>query len=264
MPTYAILGATGSTGQSLLNLLLQSPDGKNKVHAYVRSRSKLEKLSPEAATNSNVEIFSGALTDIPLLAQCIAGTDTVFVALGSNVSQPGMRIAQEAAHSVVAALCHIRAQDSGAQLPRLLFLSSSSVNPTMSRKKPAFFMKLLHTALSYAYEDLEQAEAFLMLHKDWLNVTFIQPGGLTDDVQKGHTLSTETTHGFISYPDLAAGMIEVAEAKREMYDWKGVAVVPTAKNVKFNWDAPKNMVRGLLAHFLPPLYWACHSIGLVL
>lgn len=44
MPTYAVLGATGSTGQAILNILLQSP--KNTVNAYVRSKAKLLKLSP--------------------------------------------------------------------------------------------------------------------------------------------------------------------------------------------------------------------------
>ena len=261
MPTYAILGATGATGQCLLNLLLQSSN--NKVHAYVRSRSKLEKLSPKLAAHEDVQIFEGALTNIPLIADCLSNTTAVFVVLGTNVSYPGMRIVQDGAHSLVAALCHIRAHDLGATLPKILFLTSAGVNPHLNRQTPAFMLRVLHTALSYSYDDLEHAEAFLRLHKSWLNVTFIQPGGLAEDVQKGHRLSTESTHGFISYPDLAAGMIEVAETPGGLYDWKGVAVVPTAKDVKFNWDAPRNMARGLLAHYLPWAYWAFHSMGLV-
>jgi len=262
MPTYAILGATGSTGQSLLNLLLKSPD--KKVHAYARSRSKLEKLSPKLAAHENVRIFEGALDNIPLIADCLRGTNAVFVVIGKNVSQPGMRMVEDGAQSLVAALCHIRNQDPTAQLPKILILTSSSINPILNRDKPAFLVKVLHTALSYAYADLEHAEAFLRLHKSWLNVTFIQPPGLTVDVQKGHTLSTETTHGFLSYLDLAAGMIEVAETDGEDYNWKGVAVVPTGENIKFPKEAPINMARGLFSHYLPTVYRACHSMGLVL
>ncbi len=262
MPTYAILGATGSTGQSLLNLLLKSP--KNNIHAYARSRAKLERLSPELAAHENVRIFEGALDNISLIVDCLRGTNAVFVVIGNNVSHPGMRMVEDGAQSLVAALCHIRNRDPSAQLPKILILTSSSINPILNRQKPAFLLKVLRTALSYAYADLEHAEAFLRLHKSWLNVTFIQPPGLTNDVQKGHTLSTEHTHGFISYPDLAAGMIEVAETEGEEYNWKGVAVVPTAKDVKFAWEAPKNLVRGLFSHYLPTVYWACHSVGLVL
>jgi len=262
MPTYAILGATGSTGQSLLNLLLKSP--KNNIHAYARSRAKLERLSPKLAAHENVTIFEGALDNISLIADCLRGTNAVFVVIGNNVSHPGMRMVEDGAQSLVAALCHIRNQDPNAQLPKILILTSSSINPILNRQKPAFLLKVLRTALSYAYADLEHAEAFLRLHKSWLNVTFIQPPGLTNDVQKGHTLSTEETHGFISYPDLAAGMIEVAETEGAEYNWKGVAVVPTGKDVKFAWDAPKNLVRGLFSHYLPTVYRACHSMGLVL
>ena len=262
MPTYAIFGATGSTGQCLLKQFLQSP--KNTIHAYVRSKSKLEKLSPQAVAQDNVHVFSGALTDIPLLADCIAGTDAVFVVLGNNVSFPGVRVVQEGAHSVVAALSHIRAQDSNAKLPKLLFLTSAGINPYLNRQAPAFLMKVLHAALTYSYEDLEHTEAFLKLQKSWLDVTFIQPGALVDDVQKGHRLSTENTHGLISYPDLAAGMIEVAKTEGEQYSWKGVAVVPTAKDVKFDWDTPKNLVRGLFSAYFPSTYRLSRSIGLVL
>ena len=260
MSTYAILGATGATGQCLLNLLLQSPD--NRVHAYVRSKSKLEQSFPKLAANPNAQIFAGPLTDIPLIAACVTGTSTVFVALGKNVNQPGMRVVQDGAHSLVAALSHIRAQDASAKLPKILVLSSASINPSLRQQMPAFATKLLHTGLSYAYEDLRRAQAYYELHKSWLNVTFIQPPGLTKDVQKGHALSTENAIGFISYSDLAAGMIEVAETEGDIYSWKGVAVVATAKDVKFNRGAPLILLKGLFTHYLPLTYGIFHALRL--
>lgn len=262
MPTYAILGSTGSTGQSLLNLLLQSP--KNHIHAYARSRAKLERLSPTLAAHENVRIFEGALDNVSLIADCLRGTNVVFVVIGNNVSYPGMRVVEDGAHSVVAALSHLRTQDAAAPLPKILFLTSASVNPRLNRRMPAAMYKLIHTALFHAYTDLHHAEAFLQLQKSWLDVTLIQPPGLTNDVQKGHALSTENAGGFISYMDLAAGMIEVAETEGGDYSWKGVTVVPTGKDIKFPWDAPVNLSRGLFSYYMPSVYWACHSMGLVL
>ena len=98
-------------------------------------------------------------------------------------------------------------------------------------------------------------------------MTFIQPGGLSNDVQRGHKVSLEATQkdmqGFISYMDVAAGMVEVAETEGDQYNWKGVRVVPTSGDVKFNWGAPMIFVRGLVAHFVPSAYLALKSVGLL-
>lgn len=266
MPTYAILGATGATGQSLLSHLLSpssSSSSKTHIKAYVRSRSRLEKLSPALCTHENLQIFEGALSDIPLLANCIANTSAVFAVLGSNVSSPGVRIAQDSAQSVVAALCHLRARDPGVKLPRVLFLSSASLNPRIKKDMPRFASKILKVSLSHAYKDLRLAEDYLRLHTTWLNVVFIQPGGLTEDVAKGYRLSVDETHGFISYQDLAAGMVEVAERDGAGFDWMGVAVVPTGEGVKFPIAAPVNLARGLLAYVAPSVYWGFRRMGLV-
>ncbi|KAL8791932.1 MAG: hypothetical protein Q9195_005508 [Heterodermia aff. obscurata] len=265
MPTYAILGATGSTGQSLLSLLLQNPN--NRAHVYVRSRSKLENLSPKLCANDNIQIFQGALDDIPLIASCVAHTSVVFSVIGANKSFPGMRVVQDAAHSVVAAMCCLHAQHPEMPLPKILFLSSAGINPRHNRQVSPAIIAIGHAALSYAYEDLKQAEAYLRLHKSWLNVTFIQTGGLTNDVQRGHKLTLDGTNrdmgSFISYPDVAAGMIEVAEDEGNQYNWKGVGLFPTSGDVKFNWGAPMIFVRGLVAHFVPSAYWALKRLGLV-
>ena len=54
-----------------------------------------------------------------------------------------------------------------------------------------------------------------------------------EDEQKGHVLTMDNVKAFLSYPDLAAGMIEVAESGS--YDWKQVGVSPTGKNVKIEY-----------------------------
>ena len=253
MPSYAILGATGATGSSLLTLLVKSSD--TTINAYVRSKSRLLARFPDLSSNASVHIFEGNIFDITLMASCISGVDAVFAVVATNDNIPGLRVAQDTAETIVAAMSQLRSPDATVKLPQILFLSSASLNPVLNRHQPAFLHWLLMTACSNVYEDLEHAESYLRnqrSHLDWLRVTFIQPGGLVEDEQKGHTISWEGTKPFISYLDLAAGMIEIAE--NGGYDWKGVCVVPTGEKVKFERKIPGRLLRGLAWHFIPGLY----------
>lgn len=259
MPTYAIIGATGKTGSSLLTLLLKNP--KNVIHAYVRSKSKLLNQFPHLDENKSVQIFEGALTNIPVQASCISGVDTIFSVIGENENTPGLRIVQDSAHAIVAALCLLGCNNGSKTVPKVLFLSSASMNPRMYSHEPAAIHWLLWKAFSNAYTDVSRAEEYLRLHESWLRVTFIQPGGLVEDEQKGHALSLDRkgAPGFVSYLDLAAGMIEIAEARK--YDNVGVSVISTAKDVKFEWKAPKQLAKGLVWHFAPPIAHVAKYVG---
>ncbi|KAL8999120.1 MAG: hypothetical protein Q9188_005955 [Gyalolechia gomerana] len=261
MPTYAILGATGKTGGALLDLLVKAPS--THINAYVRSKAKLLDQRPGLEKNKNLTIFEGALSDIPLIASTLnPAVDAAFCVLGVNENIPGIRVAQDTANSVIAALCHIRNKDIHFEPPKLVFLSSASLNATMLSEEPAAVKAIITRAMSHAYADLRFAEENLRLHQGWLDATFVQPGGLTEDVQKGHKLSVEKmSSGFLSYLDLAAGMIEIAESGT--YKWMGVSVMPTAKDVKFEPNAPPQLLRGLVWHFAPWLYWTCRSLRIV-
>lgn len=260
MPTYAVLGATGSTGQALLDNLSKSP--KYTVNAYVRSKAKLERLRPGISHSDKVQIFEGNLHDIPLITRCISNVSAIFAVVATNANIPNITIAQDTAQVIVAALCNLRTQNPDAKLPRIIFLSSATVNPTFSRETPAPFHWLLETACSHVYEDLRRAEQYMRLHKSWLNATFVHPGGLVHDAQKGHAVSLERQQTFLSYLDLATGMIEVADAEGK-YDWIGVSVVPTAKDVKIEWRIPFLLTAGLTFHYLPWTYGISKYLGLI-
>ena len=248
MPTYAILGASGLTGRSILTLLLK--DQSNKINCYVRSKAKLLSLFPELGENKSVQIFDGPINDIPLIASCIAtNVNTVFCVIGLNENLPGMRVAQDAAQAIVAALCYPSPAYEAKKLPKIVFLSSATINPRIAVNEPPLVLGLLTRAFSYAYEDLALAEAYLRLHTSWLSVTFVTPGGLVEDEQKGHVLSLDHQQTFLSYLDLAAGMIEVAGSGD--HDWMGVGVLPRSKDVKFEPKAPAQMARGLVWHYVP-------------
>ncbi|KAI4123247.1 MAG: hypothetical protein LQ338_005359 [Usnochroma carphineum] len=258
MPTYAVLGATGATGSNILKLLIKNP--QNTINVYARSRSKLLAQAPDIASNKSVKIFTGDLTDTALIASCLKNTDAIFSTVASNDNMPGTHIAQDTAQSIVVALMEIRMTEPKAKIPTIVWLSSASVNPHFYNQGPAFVHWLLANSFSYVYTDLAHAEKYLKMHQKWLKVVFIQPGGLVEDKQHGHALSLEKQKTFLSYADLAAGMIEVAE--KGGYDWQAVAVVPTTNDTAIEWSVPGKMIKGLTFHFAPWMYWLTKTLHL--
>jgi hypothetical protein len=264
MPTFAILGATGHTGQCILSLLLK--DASATIHCYVRNAKKLSGLSPELRENKRVRIFEAPLNDISALADCIAPCDALFSCIATEENAPGTTIALDTAHSVVAALTHIRCvHQSHAPLPRIIVLSSGTTSDHLTRETPTFARNFVWCGFSHIYADLIRAEAYYRMHRTWMTAIFVLPGGLVQDKQSGHAVDTEKESGaFLSYLDLAAGMIECgSKAKQDTeWDWVSLSVVPTGKT-KFNFRAPFAVLRGCMWTILPPLYWALHWAGAV-
>lgn len=274
MPTYAIIGSTGATGNALLTLLLNDTS-KTTIHAYARSKKKLLCQQPSLTSNSSVHIFEGSLTDVSLIASCILGADAIFAVIGVNENVPGVRITQDTAHTLVAALCynaHARRgetelnESAPTPSPQIIFLSSSTLNPDLCTTPPLLHW-LLRTALRYTYADIELAESYLHLHRSWLHVTFIQPGGLVEEKQKGHELilhgrEKKAGSAFMSYLDLAAGMIEVAKSP-DKYNWAGVGVIPTSTDVPMERKVPLRLVAGVTCTYAPWMFPFFQWAGIV-
>ena len=252
MSSFAILGATGKTGSSLLQLLLGNPD--NKLHLYVRSRSKLLKLQPAIEEKSKFTIYEGDLEDVELLGKCIAGTKAVFLAVASSENLPGCTIAVDTANVVVKALKRTQTQDRTSKTPKVIVLSSSSVTDEFWRGVPRIVHNTLFNANYHIYIDLQKAEKHLREQEEWLTSIFVKPGGLVKDVQRGYKLSLEEMHTFMSFLDLAAAMIEVAETDGDRWNMKDVSIIPQTSGARFEWKAPYVLSKGLLAYFFPQLY----------
>lgn len=250
MPSYAILGGTGNTGQALLSLLSESSD--NKINAYCRSKSKLEKMSPQAVSKPNVKIFEGSLDDASLLADCMNGTTAVFLTVAVSLNIPGTTIAWDTAHSVVSALQQLRKAKPQVKLPRLIVLSSAAIDDHLARDMPRIARTFLLWSESYIYGDLQITERYLREQQDWVSTIFVKPGALTKDIQRGHKLSLDLPGPIVSFPDLAAGMIEIAES--DAYDMKNVTVVGTGEGIRFPWENVEATLKGLLFHFFPWTY----------
>ena len=249
---YALLGSTGQVGGSIIEVLQQQSPAK-QIHCFARSKQKLLKSRPELESSPNVSMFEGTLEDTDVLTECISGTSAVFMAAAASDNIPNCDVAQQQAKCVVRALGRIRERDANARLPQLIVLSSSSTDPHLNRDIPAIGQMLLHTAASYVYADLSLAEKFLR-SQDWVKQVYIKPGGLVHDRPRGHVLDTDRQQTFLSFLDLAAGMVEVAEADDDKWDLKSVSVRPASPGTGFEWRIPYFAVKGALWHFLPWLY----------
>lgn len=262
MPTYAILGATGATGSSILRLLLEAPNSQDSIRVYVRSRSKLLDLFPSLPSRPDVQIYEGSIDDSVLMSECLTHTDAVFSCIAENENVPGLRIAQDVSAAIVRTLRASAAKDPLLRIPHIIVLSAAPVNPVFAKRMPAPVRWLVKSSFSHVYADLDLAQQQFRLENDWLPVTFVQPPGLTQGPVQGHQLVYDpvapTT--FLGYTDLAAAMLEVAERGPDAErDWVGVrSLGPQKPSLRVLLPL---QLRGLLAHYFPKLWLKLRAKG---
>ncbi|KAG6016309.1 hypothetical protein E4U43_003918 [Claviceps pusilla] len=256
MASYAVVGATGNCGTALIQLLLQRPDAS--IHAFCRNKSKLIRLVPEIEHRNHVTIYQGSVQDTELLTPCLRGRSAIFMVLSSNINEPGFRAGQDANAAVVEVLRYLH-RSNGAQLaatapPRIILLSSATLDDTLSQKTPSLLRQVLHLSASHVYNDLVETEKLLRAEQDWLTTVFVKPGALSVDKQRGHALSFVESENPVSYLDLAAAMLEVADDTTGKYDMKNVGVINTNGAASFPTGTPLCIATGLLRHFWPSLH----------
>jgi putative NADH-flavin reductase len=258
--TYAVLGATGNCGTALIDNLLRTEDAK--VNAYCRNKTKLIQKVPYLDGNKRVQVYEGSIYHIDLLAECVRGTRAIFHVVTTNTNVPGCSVGLDTAKSIVSALGKIRADSQpDVALPRVVLLSSSTIDDYLSRHMSRFFRAILLTSASHVYEDLRRTEAFLRSQEDWFSTIFMKPGGLSVDIQRGHRLNLDEDESFISYLDLSAAMIEAANDPEGRFDMKNVSVVNTNGAAKFPPGTPICILTGLARHFFPFLHPYLPSTG---
>ena len=261
MPTYAVLGATGKTGSAILEILSRKPD--NKIHAFVRSASKLKKQWPKLVDSGHLQIFEGQLDDTSILANCLDGTRAAFLCIAATINEPYCTIAQDTATSVIKACSNLRDSNKPNSIPRLVQLNSSSTSPKLSESLGTIGHAILYRGNWWIYEDLIASENLFRAQCSWLDVTYIKPGGLIQAPQKGHKLSTERQQTFLGWLDLAAGMVEVAEEESEVWRGREVSVLPVAEDVPIEWRVPIWMVMGFVLTYFPWVYAPAKRVGLL-
>jgi nucleoside-diphosphate-sugar epimerase len=255
MKTYAILGATGNCGSAIISLLLQRHTTKFRIHAYCRNKSKLLKRFPDLELDERVRIFEGGLDNAELLATCLRDCRAVFLCISTNDNIPGCRLSQDSTSAVIHALKLLK------QSPKLLLLSSATIDDNFSRHVPFLLRQILLRSASNVYADLVATEALLRDQASWLTSVFIKPGALSVDQQRGHALSLTDENSPLSYLDLAAGMLEAADDDDGLYDGKDVSVVNTGGRASFPTGTPLCILTGLLRHFFPWMHEWLPSTG---
>lgn len=253
MPTYAVLGATGNIGGHVLQTLIKRPDVK--IRAFVRSRSKLEKQRPELVNDPDVQarvsLYEGSITSVDVLADCLEDADAAFLCVAAFASTPGCRIALDQATNVVTALEQVRGRsngNNGAKLPTLIMLSSSETDDNLN-DVPWPMNRILYAANYYIYEDLIRAEQYLRQRSDWIDAVYFKPGGISEDVASGHILSTAKSKTWVSFWDVTAGMVQIAD-DGDRYHGKSVSVHGKRKARAQTENFPM-LLKGLLIYLLP-------------
>ena len=299
MPTYAILGVTGtyswyfphqeaieltvflktkkkthsdtspgSTGSSILRYLHERPEKVN-INLYARSASKVEALHPYVKTVENIQSFVGDLSSADQLKDCLRNVDVIFSAVATNTpvaqsnNQPGCTVARQTAHSIVSALEALRKEEgSSFKCPILVFLSSASLNPTFWNAQPWPAHWLLERALYYVYGDLRESIEYLK-EQSWIPLITAEPPGLTHDIPRGYELSQDEVTPGISYDDLARGMVQMAEEEGgRKWVGKGVGLKATGK-VKMNvLPLVRYLFSGFIAYYSPAAWGVLQRAGL--
>lgn len=246
--TYAVLGSTGNCGTALIHNLLQRPNAR--VNAYCRNKNKLLRLLPELQGNKAIKIFEGGIQDVELLTSCIRDCRAVFMVVSTNDNIPGCHLGQDTALALIQALVGLK-QAAGTPLPKLVLLSSATIDDHFSRHVPYLLRQILLFSASHVYNDLRETEKLLRAEEDWLGTIYVKPGALSVDVQRGHALSLTEEESPLSYLDLAAAMLEAADDVGGRYDQRNVSVVNTNGRAKFPTGTPLCIAMGLLRHFFP-------------
>ncbi|EPE25202.1 NAD(P)-binding Rossmann-fold containing protein [Glarea lozoyensis ATCC 20868] len=264
MPTFAILGATGLTGQQLVHTLLQNPE--NKLNLYVRSRSKLTKLFPNITENKQVRIFQGSMNDIKLVSACLDSTKVVFSVLASNDSRPGMTIARDAAATILSALRNLKDRDSSAKLPRVVVLSSASMNPLLYANEPWLVHLVVFNAFWHMYYDLGEAIKLYIKEIEGgnlgIDIRFVEPGALKEgDVSGRVSLARDKVTDVVTYGDLAQAMVQTGED--EKLELRRVGVVVDGKKLGLPPGIALTVLDGLAWSFAPWLMRSFQYLGVI-
>ncbi|OAQ90373.1 NADH(P)-binding domain-containing protein [Purpureocillium lilacinum] len=267
MPTYAVLGATGTTGSEITRLLLPRPDVHIKV--YARSREKLLNAVPELEAAKNAQTFIGLLSDVANMTACLRDANVIFMAVGTNSNKPGTRVTQDTSETLAASLKALRLEKAatGYRPPTLVFLASAMTASWTREHQPWLANRFVYNAGYFIYSDHVASFAYLDKEVPWLPLIKASPGALVEDVASGfrlepHGRSSETC----SYKDLATAMILMVEDGER--DWVGMdpgvfSLGKPRRDLLVLDKLPFHLIPGNIVTWLPWAYPLLRKIRLI-
>lgn len=257
MPTYALIGATGATGSSVLRCLLQTASESDpfSINILVRSRPKLLGMFPGLERRSpTVRIFQDESTNPEPLDAVLHNASVLFMCVGQNGSPMGTSLVQDSVIAVVDALRRQRRHRHRHRHPcTVIQLRSASLNPALAVQVPRFVHRLVSFCLFAGYTDLRRACE--VLHEaslaGLLQYVLVDPPTLHDAdgrTPTGHELIiAEPQTICLSYADLGVALCEIAD---RAYEFQGQAVGVTATGpVRQSWGVLLGyLAQGGMAH----------------
>ena len=244
MPTYTLLGATGSTGSAILRYILSQTLPELQLKILVRSKQKLLQTFPglEESKGLVVRIFEGISTERAVLERCLEDADVVFMCVAQNESRSGMSLSHDTVKAIrdtLRTLLKLKGDDY--KPPTVVQLRSASLNPSLARQVPRFVHRTVSFCLHYSHVDMKRACTVYQhaAHEGLLDYIFVDPPTIHDPQGRECTgyklISTEKQDTALSYADLGASMCELAE-RRADFSNQAVGVTATG-TVKSNWGA---------------------------
>lgn len=253
---WALFGATGATGSSVLRSLLRAPPAGVQLNIQVRSKPKLLTTFPvlekEAlAAGLPISIIEGDATDALVLDECLEGAEVIIMCIGQNGSHKGTTLYSDTAAAVVSSLRRLRYQHQklgtdNYRAPTIVQLRSASLNKALARQVPKVVHKMVSFCLHHSYMDLERAcnlYAAAAAEKAergeaLLHYVFVDPPTIHDAEGRDRTgyklIGSEKQETALSYADLGEAMVEVGQRAAEL---RGQAVgVSATGHVKETWD----------------------------
>ncbi|KAK4891874.1 hypothetical protein LTR27_009573 [Elasticomyces elasticus] len=238
MPTYALLGATGSTGSAVLRYLLEVPPTDLNLNIFVRNKSKLLKAFAdlEDTKQPKINIIEGTPNDEPSLQQTLKDAAVIFQCIATNQSTPGVSVAHDTVTALIGALKGLQSQSDSYRTPMVLQVRAAPLNPTFAAQQPWLMSTIIHFALHHTYADTDKACKLLASTHDetpgLLDYAFIDTQAVFDaggTTRTGYELTlTGPVSPSISYADTGAAFCEIAE-RREEFKGVGVGVTATGK-----------------------------------
>lgn len=241
MPVFTLLGATGSTGSSIVRSLLSKPPADLTLNVFVRSKSKLLSAFPDLETTTLfvANIIEGTLDDTTAMQQCLKNVDVVMAVIGSNVSNSEITLIYDTAVAIVDALkVHQKTQGAAYKPPTIIQLRSASLNPILRATSPWIARTAASFCFYYIYADLERActlfeSVSTTTNPDTpalLSYIFVDPPSIHDPdgtVPTGYELILDAKQEpALSYADLGAAFCELA-VRREEFLGNAVGVSAT-------------------------------------
>jgi len=236
MTTYALLGATGSTGSAILRRLLSQTPANLTLNIFVRSRPKLINAFPELEGKTSftaVNVFEGTPDDSAVLQACLQHADVIMACIASNYSSPSITLCQDTAAAIISFLGdRQKTQGTEYRSPTVLQIRSASLNPTLCADMPWMAKTMAEYCFHYVYEDLREACKLYESAPGLLEYIYVDPPSIHDPdgtTPTGFELTLDGPQSeALSYADLGAAFVELAERKGEFVG-KAVGVSATGK-----------------------------------